>query len=152
MFSTRETHKLKRVLIAIAAHRIETIIRVCADHVFADPALIGSLAVFHNSREKAAYSYFENVPAWAGAEVIGLDSLQRAFDSVRLQGGVSVDPGEFFRSNSETFDCRGFKAQIKGRLSTREFSLVKPESAAAAISAVRKAPDPAAVSVFDLPA
>ena len=150
MFTTDADHKLKRVLVAVSAHRLETVIRVSADNTFADPALVEGMAAFHNSRESAAYTYCENAPAWASGEVIGLTGLQKAFDITRLDAANSVEPGVYFRRNSGDFDFQGFKAPAR-RWPSREYSLANADSRAVVLAAIRRLPDPASVPASELP-
>jgi len=137
---------LRRIMLGTAMFRVYDFVRVVGEHPFADPELIGMLHGEHTGKkEKVAYSYFENVPDWAAAEIISTKALTTAYYNPETKDDESY-PREFFTSRPDDFTCCRARLRYRGRWPEPGPALDTTESKAVFRQAVSRFSDPVSVS------
>lgn len=139
-FPTNEPFILKRILSAVAISRSDTIVRVCANHVFADPEIIMILLNLHKQHKTAPdYSTLLNAPNWISAEVIETSAIQRGWDMIRGKEEYrEVQPAELFLSADDEFGMMKHRAPIRGRWRMNEYTLATQEGYSAILETLRR--------------
>jgi len=80
VFRGSEDHVLERFINSAQTHRIDTIVRVCADNPFINIDLIDKLLSFYNREDYCSFKYFDGKPTILGhlglfCEITRLDTL-----------------------------------------------------------------------------
>ncbi len=141
LYPTNEPYIMKRIMAAVAISRADTIIRVSANHVFADPEMLRILLNLHSQHKTAPdYSTLLNAPDWISGEVIETFAVQRAWDEIKgHEEFKTIQPKAFFNSRIDDYGVLKHRAPIRGTWQMTEMTLATQEGHAAIIEAIRQA-------------